>query len=48
MRHPNVVNVFGACTIQSTNEVWLVMEYGEEGSLYFFLADYTKVKTFCS
>jgi serine/threonine protein kinase len=46
MHHPNVVAVFGVCTIESTNEVWLVMEYGEEGSLYFYLSDYTKVKQF--
>jgi serine/threonine protein kinase len=43
--HPNVVRIFGDCTIQSTNEFWLVMEYGEEGSLYSFLADDKKVKT---
>jgi serine/threonine protein kinase len=45
MDHPNVVRVFGDCTIQSTNEFWLVMEYCEEGSLHAFLADNKKVKT---
>jgi serine/threonine protein kinase len=45
MHHSNVIKVFGACIIQSTNEVWLVMEYGEEGSLYFYLEDTTKVKS---
>jgi serine/threonine protein kinase len=43
MHHPNVVAVFGVCIV-STNEVWLIMEYGEEGSLHCLLADETKVK----
>ena len=32
--HPNIVKLYGACTLNPQNPVCLVMEYAEGGSLY--------------
>jgi serine/threonine protein kinase len=38
LRHPHVVQMYGACVI-STTELWLVMEFADGGSLFSRLAD---------
>jgi serine/threonine protein kinase len=41
LRHPHVVQVYGAC-VYSPTELWLVMEYADGGSLFSKIADKSK------
>jgi serine/threonine protein kinase len=47
LRHPHVVQVYGAC-VYSTTEIWLVMEYADGGSLFSKLSDKKIVCAFLS